>query len=162
MQDIFNAIVALTDTFCTAHLDNEYARLARQATAALCRQRPSPLTTGNVQTWACGIVYALGSVNFLFDKTQTPSMSAAELCAAFGVSKSTGAAKSKVVRDALAMYQMDPRWYCPSKMEDNSLAWMITVNGFIVDARHMPRDIQEAAYAKGLIPYLPEQRSGRG
>ncbi len=162
MQDTFNATVALTGTFCTAHLDEEYAHLARQATAALCRKRPSPLATGRVQTWACGIVYALGFVNFLFDKTQTPSMRAAELCAAFGVSQSTGAAKSKAVRDALAMSQMDARWYRPSKMEDNSLAWMIMVDGFIVDARHLPRDLQEAAYAKGLIPYLSEPRSRHG
>jgi hypothetical protein len=84
-------------------------------------------------------------------------MGAAELCAAFGISKSTGAAKSKVVRDALDMVQMDPRWYRPSKMEDNTLAWMIMVDGLIVDARHLPRKVQEAAYAKGLIPYLPEQ-----
>jgi hypothetical protein len=69
-------------------------------------------------------------------------MTAADLCAAFGVSKSTGAAKAKTVRDALHMSQMDPRWYRPSKMEDNSLAWMIMVNGFIVDVRSMPRDIR--------------------
>jgi len=162
MQDTFNALVALTDTFCKAHLDEEYAHLARQATAALCRQRPSPLATGHVQTWACGIVYALGSVNFLFDKSQTPSMSAAELCAGFGVSKSTGSAKAKAVREALDMRQMDPRWYRPSKMEDNSLAWMIMVNGFVVDVRSMPRDIQEAAYEKGLIPYLPGSQPRQG
>jgi hypothetical protein len=158
MQDTFNAIVALTDAVCTAHLDGEYAQLARQATAALCRQRPSPLAAGQLKTWACGIVYALGFVNFLFDKSQTPSMNAAELCAAFGVSKSTGAAKAKAVREALGMSQMDPQWYRPSKMERNSLAWMIMVNGLIVDVRSMPRDIQEAAYAKGLIPYLPGAR----
>jgi len=57
MQETFNAIVALTDAFCRAHLDEEYAQLARQATAALCRKRPSPLATGNPKTWACGIVY---------------------------------------------------------------------------------------------------------
>ena len=66
MQETFNAIVALTDAFCQTHLDEEYTQLARQATAALCCKRPSPLTTGNVKTWACGIVYALGSANFLF------------------------------------------------------------------------------------------------
>jgi hypothetical protein len=69
-------------------------------------------------------------------------MTAADLCAAFGVSKSTGAAKAKTVRDALQMSQMDPRWYRPRKMEDNSLAWIIMVNGFIVDVRSMPRDIR--------------------
>ena len=84
------------------------------------------------------------------------------LCAAFGVSKSTGAAKAKAVREALGISQMDPRWYGPSKMESNSLAWMILVNGFIVDVRSMPRDIQEAAYATGLIPYLPEAQPRQG
>jgi hypothetical protein len=49
MQDTFNAIVALTDTVCTAHLDQEYAHLARQTTAALCRQCPSPLAMGRVR-----------------------------------------------------------------------------------------------------------------
>jgi hypothetical protein len=155
MEATFNAIVALTDAFCRAYLDEEYAQLARQATAALCRKRPSPLATGHLHTWACGIVYALGSVNFLFDKSQTPSLSAADLCAGFRVSKSTGSAKAKTVRDALGMGQMDPQWYRPSKMEDNPLAWMILVNGFAVDVRQMPRDIQEIAYEKGLIPYLP-------
>jgi Domain of unknown function (DUF6398) len=74
MQETFTAIVALTDAFCAAHLDEEYARLVRQAAAALCRQRPSPLATGHPQTWACGIVYAVGSVNFLFDKSQVRTL----------------------------------------------------------------------------------------
>jgi len=158
MQATFDAIVALTDAFCRARLDEEYAQLARQATAALCRKRPSPLATGNPKTWACGIVYALGSANFLFDKSQTPTMRAAELCAGFGVSQSTGSAKAKAIRDTLGMGQMDPQWYRPSKMEDNPLAWMILVNGFAVDVRQMPRDIQEIAYEKGFIPYLPGAR----
>jgi hypothetical protein len=39
------------------------------------------------------------------------------------------------------------------------MAWMIMVNGLIVDARSLPRLIQEEAYAKGLIPYIPGDRS---
>jgi len=158
MEETFNTIVALTDAFCRAHLDEEYAQLARQATAALCRKRPSPLATGNPKTWACGIVYALGSANFLFDKSQTPTMRAAELCAGFDVSQSTGSAKAKVVRDVLGMGQMDPQWCRPSKMEDNPLAWMIMVDGFVVDVRRMSRAVQEVAYEKGLIPYIPGEK----
>lgn len=89
MQPIFDEIMALTDPFCKKHLDEEYAQLARQAAAALCRKRPSPLMSGGVNSWACGIVYALGFVNFLFDKSQDPHTSSAELCEWFGVSKST-------------------------------------------------------------------------
>jgi hypothetical protein len=38
------------------------------------------------------------------------------------------------------------------------MAWMISVNGFIVDARRLSREIQEVAYEKGLIPYIPADR----
>ena len=158
MQPTFDAIVALTDEFCTPHLNQEYAQLARQATAALCRKRPSPLLQGRTNTWACGVVYALGFVNFLFDRSQELSMSALDLCQGFGVSKSAGAAKAKVVRDTLGMVQLDPNWCLPSKMDDNPLAWMIMVDGFIIDARSLSRDIQELAYEKGLIPYVPATR----
>ena len=85
-------------------------------------------------------------------------MRATELCAGFGVSQSTGSAKAKVVRDALGMGQMDPQWYRPSKMEDNPLAWMIMVDGFVVDVRRMSRTVQEIAYEKGLIPYIPGEK----
>ncbi len=35
--------------------------------------------------------------------------------------------------------------------------WLIMVNGFIVDARSMPREVQEMAFQKGLIPYMPDE-----
>jgi hypothetical protein len=158
MREKFEAIVAVTDAVCREHLNAEFSQLARQATAALCRKRPSPLASGRTNSWACGIVYALGFVNFMFDRSQEYYVSAADLCAAFGVAKSTGYAKSKVVRDTLNMVQMDPNWYLPSKMDENVMAWMIMVNGLIVDVRSMSREVQEIAYEKGLIPYIPGER----
>lgn len=38
------------------------------------------------------------------------------------------------------------------------MAWLISVNGFIVDARNLPREVQEIALAKGLIPYNPDDQ----
>jgi len=52
---------------------------------------------------------------------------------------------------------MDPLWTLPSRMERNTLAWQVMLNGFIVDARRLPRPLQEEAYRKGLIPYLPPE-----
>lgn len=158
MQQIFDSIVSLTDDFCKQYLNNEYLQLARQATAALCRKRPSPLVRGNTNTWASGIIYALGYVNFLFDPSQTPHMNATNLCDGFRVSKSTGSSYSKKVRDALKMYQLDPTWCLPSKLDDNPMAWTIMYNGFMVDARSLPREIQEIAFLKGLIPYIPADK----
>lgn len=160
IQATFDAVVALTDEFCREHLTEEYRQLARQVAATLCRKRPAPLARGDLNTWACGIIYALGFVNFLFDRSQNPSMGGAELCARFGISKSTGAAKAKAVRDLLKMGQLDPHWCLPSKLEDNPLAWMIRFNGIVMDARQMPLAIQEIAYKKGLIPYVPSKKEG--
>jgi hypothetical protein len=62
-------------------------------TAALCRKRPSPLVSGQPRTWACGIVYVLGQINFLTHPSTQPFMTTADLCARFGVGQSTASAK---------------------------------------------------------------------
>ncbi len=151
----FNSIVELTDEFARQHLNDEYAQLIREATAALCRKRPSPLDKGQAKTWACGISHAIGMVNFLFDSSQTPHISAREIYRWFGVADSTGQSKSKLVRDTLKMRQLDPDWCLPSKVEDNPFIWILTVNGFIMDIRDAPLGAQVEAYQKGLIPYIP-------
>lgn len=155
LQVKYDEIVALTDTFCQRHLNEEYRDLCRLMAARLCRKRPSPVTTGKTNTWACGIVYSVGRVNFLFDKSQTPHMRADELCQHFGLSPKTGSAKSTAIMELLKSGQMDPHWTLPNRMGDNSMAWLIQVNGLIVDARHAPREIQEEAFRRGMIPYLP-------
>lgn len=151
MQAKFEEITRVTDTFCTKHLNEEYAQLCRQLTAALCRKRPSPLATGKTNTWACGIIHAIGMVNFLYDPSQTPHMKASEIYEQFGVSSSTGAAKSKQIRGLMKMFPTNPHWCLPSKINNNVMAWMISVNGLLIDARTAPRPIQEEAFRKGLI-----------
>jgi hypothetical protein len=47
-------------------------------------------------------------------------------------------------------------------MDQNPLAWMISIDGFVLDARHVPRHIQEEAFQKGLIPYIPEEAGRPG
>ena len=55
--------------------------------------------------------------------------------------------------------QLDPEWTLPSKMDDNPMAWMLEVNGFLMDVRRAPRELQEAAFKKGFIPYIPADRA---
>jgi len=157
----YEAIIALTDALCREKLNDEYAQLCREMTATLARKRPSPLVTGHVGTWACAIAYTVGAVNFLFDKTQAPHLRADELCAWFGMSKSTGGNKSTQLKRILNIGMMDPHWTLPSHMENNFMAWNVMVNGLIVDARRLPRHLQEEAYRKGLIPYLPPEKDNQ-
>jgi Domain of unknown function (DUF6398) len=89
MQPRYDEIVALTDSFCLEKLNAEYAELSRKMAAALARKRPSPLASGQARTWACAVVYTLGQINFLSDRSFEPAMSMAALCAGFGVGSST-------------------------------------------------------------------------
>ena len=153
MRPVYHEIIGLTDAFCAAHLNDEYAGVCRALAAKLSRKRPSPLEGGRVTTWAAAIVHTIGRVNFLFDRSQTPHMRADDLAKQFGLSQSTVGNKSKQIMDVLKIGLMDPEWTLPSRIDDNPMVWMITVNGLILDARYVPREIQEAAYRKGLIPY---------
>ena len=158
MQATYDAVVHLTDEVCDRHLNAEYRELARAMTAALCRKRPSPLASGQSRTWACAILYELGRVNFLSDRASQPYMTLAELRAAFGVSQGTASAKARVIEDALRIRLFDPEWTLPSLRDQNPLVWMAEVDGLLVDLRQMPREVQEIAFEKGMIPYIPADR----
>ena len=41
--------------------------LCRELAATLARKRPSPLLSGQLESWACGIIRTIGWVNFLGD-----------------------------------------------------------------------------------------------
>jgi hypothetical protein len=157
MRATHDAVVDLTDAFCRDHLNAEYAALCRKLSATLSRKRPSPLSRGDVRSWACGIVHVLGRVNFLFDRTQTPHVSQGDLMRLFGVSASTATSRSRLIARLLNMIPLDPRWSLPSKLDDNPLAWFVEIDGFVADARDLPRPLQEEAHRRGLIPYVPKQ-----
>ena len=155
MQPAYDAVTALTDAFCRDRPTSEYGDLARTMAAALARKRPSPLASGQPRTRACGVIYVLGQLNFLTDRSTQPHMAMADVCAAFGVGQSTAASKAKAIRDALNCNRTDPKWMLRSLVARNPLIWMAQVNGLLVELREMPREVQEIAFEKGMIPYIP-------
>ena len=126
--------------------------------AALCRKRPSPLAQGQPRTWAYGIIYTLGQLNFLSEKKSQPYMTMAEVCAGFSVGQSTTSAKARAISDALHTNRMDPTWMLQSFVDRNPLVWIVKVNGMLVDISEMPREVQVIASEKGIVPYIPADR----
>jgi hypothetical protein len=161
MLPVYEKIVALTDDVCDRHLNPEYRDMARAMAGALCWKRPSPLSSGQLRIWACGIVYVLARINFLGEKSSSPHMTTADLCAAFGVGETAAFAKARIVEKTLGARAFNRLWTLPSLAEMNPLVWMAEVNGLIVDLRHMSREAQESALAKGMIPYIPRDRQRR-
>jgi hypothetical protein len=158
VREVLTVIVSMINDFCRQHLNEEYADLCRNLAEKLARKRPSPLISGKPNTWACGIVRTIGWVNYLDDRTSQPHMKLTAIDKAFGVGESTGQGKSKQIRKLLKIHSFDPHWTLPSRMDDNPLIWMLEVNGFMMDIRQCPREAQEIAFQKGLIPYIPADR----
>ncbi len=105
MEATYQAVVALTDALCQEHLDDEYRALARVMAAALARKGPRPPASGQVRSWACGIVYSLGPLIFRSDRTSQQTMMMAEVCARFGGRAEHGHGH---VADHLRTHRMDP------------------------------------------------------
>jgi hypothetical protein len=152
-------IASIITDFCNTHLNEEYTEVSLRLLEKLRRKRPSPLLKGRTNTWACGIVYSIGSTNFLFDKTQTPHMRASELASHFGISQSTAGSKSGEICKIFNITRFDPKWTLPSMLADNPFVWMFeTKNGFVFDARNASRETQEQLLEAGMIPFIPPPR----
>ena len=160
MQAKFDSISQATDAFSSQYLNDEYKHLIRQVLAALSRKRPSPLLKGKDNSWAAGVVHAVGMTNFLFDPEQSPHCQSADIHAFFGVSGSNIQSKSKEIRDLLGMGPMALDWCLPSHMAANPLVWMLQVNGVVMDIRDLPLEAQQIAFDQGLIPYIPALKAG--
>jgi Domain of unknown function (DUF6398) len=100
MRQRYEAVTGITDEFCRQHLNDEYANLSRKMAADLCDEEPSPLESGRERSWAAGIVYALGRVNFLSDDSIEPHMTMSELCEKIGVSQGNASSKSRDMEEA--------------------------------------------------------------
>ena len=143
------------DVFCDELLNEEYAEMCRKMVKKLSRKRPLPFLRGRFKTWLCGIIRTIGTINFLQDSSFEPYMKSSDIDKVCGVSRSTGQKRSKQIRDLLKIRELDPEWTLPSLLDQNPMVWMLEVNGFIMDARTAPREIQQAAFEQGLIPYTP-------
>jgi len=162
MAEKFAAITALTDAFCAQHLNEEYRQLIHRVVGALARKRPSPLSSGKESVWAAAAVHAVGRVNFLDDPTQTPHCKSKVIYAFFGIAESTGQNKSKAIRDALKMGSLTHEWTLPSRLADSPMIWMLQVNGLVMDIRSAPLELQQIAFEKGLIPFIPAEHPETG
>ncbi|MFM7550486.1 MAG: DUF6398 domain-containing protein [Cyanobacteriota bacterium] len=158
LQPKVESLMTAIDGFCSSHLNDEYRQLIHAAVAALARKRPSPLLGGREPSWCAGVVHAIGDANFLFDKSQTPHCKPALIYEHFGISAGTGLVHSKKVRDLLRISPFSPHWTLPSQLDDSPMAWMVEVDGFILDMRSLPLEVQVEACAKGLIHYVPALR----
>ena len=106
VSKVKETLLDLTARFCQDHLDEEYHQLCVKLIEKLARKRPPPFLRGKPENWSAGIINALGTINFLFDKSFGPYVAASDIAAYFGVAPSTMAQKSKVIREMFKMNRL--------------------------------------------------------
>jgi len=67
-----NQIQNLIKEFCTQKLDDDYFELSERLLSKLGRKRDVPFISGKIEIWAAAVIHALGTINFLFDKSFEP------------------------------------------------------------------------------------------
>lgn len=155
LKQTVGEIAAFTDQLCAQRLDAEYADLCRRLIGKLARKRPTPLVRGAPRIWAAGVLYAVGRVNFLFDRSQPIHLSGDELAALTAVPKTTMANKATRICELVALGPLDFEFSRRDLLQRNPFAWLVEVNGIPVDARWLPPELQAEARRRGLIPDLP-------
>ena len=124
-------IIRLAKSFCSEKLNEEYAVLAEKLICKLGRKRNVPFVTGKTEIWAAAVIHALGSINFLFDKSFDPYVSIDDINSFFGTKKTTTGNKSREIRDLLNLGYWDNEFSTKRMSGSNPFAKMAMVNGFI-------------------------------
>ena len=158
MRPIYGELSEMISDYCGRSLSEDYRTLCLRLLEKLCRKRPSPLLHGRRNTWAAGIVYAIAANNLIFDKSMPIHRTADELSRPFGLAPATASAKAAEIRRLVRLSPLDAQWLLPELIEDSPALWMLSWNGFIVDARDLPPEIQREAARMGLIPDAPAMK----
>lgn len=136
-------LLDLTGAFCSQQLDDEYFQLCEKLILKLGRERDVPFKRGKIEIWAAAIVYAIGSINFLFDKSFEPYMPAEQISEYFGTKNATVSNKARQIKDMFGLWHFSPEFSTQHMNESNPFNDMVMVDGLIVPLSSIPENLQE-------------------
>jgi len=136
-------LLEMTGSFCSQHLDEDYFMLCEKLIKKLGRKREVPFKRGKLEVWAAAVIYAIGSVNFLFDKSFEPFMSPKQISEHFGTKNATVSNKARQIKDMLKIRLFSPEFSTQNMQDSNPFNEMVMVDGFIVQLDTLPAEAQK-------------------
>jgi len=91
-------------SFCKEFLNEEYEMLSIKVIDKLSKKYKM---NGKINIWAAAIIYSLGQINFLFDKSLKTNIEKSAICNYFNVKIDTVSQKAKSIRNILNMHYYD-------------------------------------------------------
>lgn len=107
IKELEEKLIELTQIFCDKKLDSDYKHLCEKLIRKLGRKRDVPFQRGKIEIWAAAVIHALGSINFLFDKSFKPYMTADQISEYFGAKNPTVSNKAREIKDMLYLGYYD-------------------------------------------------------
>lgn len=137
-------IVKMVSAFCDEKIDKEYKGLCVKMVNKLYRKKGSPLGRGDLCVWAASVVYTVGSINFLFDKSFEPYIKSNEIHDYFGTKSSTVSAKSRLIRGLLNVSPVFDTEYTTAYMQyNNPFNQIFMMDDFFVSVDSLPDELQQ-------------------
>ena len=136
-------LLELTKGFCDIYLDDDYLQLSHKLIKKLGRKRDVPFQRGKLEIWASAVIHALGTINFLFDKSFEPYSTPDQICDYFGTKKSTVSNKGAQIRELLKISYFDPDFSTNRMAQNNPMNKLVMVDGFLVPLNSIPPNLQE-------------------
>jgi hypothetical protein len=143
IKELEEKLIELTQVFCDQKLDSDYKHLCEKLIRKLGRKRDVPFQRGKIEIWAAAIIYALGSINFLFDKSFKPYVTADQISEYFDTKNSTVSNKAREIKDMLNLWHFSPEFSTKKMIEDNPFNNLVMVDGFIVLLDTLPPILQK-------------------
>jgi tetratricopeptide (TPR) repeat protein len=128
-----NQMLNMVESFCNEHLNEEYAELSMNLVKKMGRKHDVPFKRGKLEIWASATIYAIAQINFLFDKSFKPYVTADDICDYFKTKKSTVGDKARTIRNMFNMDYYDNEFSTELMKNNNPYEKLaITDEGFIV------------------------------
>ncbi|TSI04517.1 hypothetical protein FJQ64_14200 [Lysinibacillus sp. BW-2-10] len=125
-------LMQLTKEFSQQYLNEEYDCVIEKLISKMARKREVPFVTGKIEIWAAAVIHALGTINFLFDKSSVPYVSVNEITQFFGTKQSTTTQKSKRIRDMFKISYFDSEFSTKTVDQHNPFHNLVTIDGLLV------------------------------
>lgn len=139
------ALLELTGAFCAQKLDDQYFSLCEKLIKKMGRKREVPFKRGKLEIWAAAVIKAIGSINFLFDRSFEPYISSKEINDHFGTKSTTVTNKARAIKDMFDLWYYSPEFSTGHMQQNNPFNNLVMVDDMILPIDNLPEDMQRIA-----------------
>ena len=102
-DEVHERIVEMIGEFSEEYLDGEYKELGIKLADRLAQTEGISFKDDTAENWACAIIFAVGQLNFLFERISDPYVTRDGLCHHFSASRTRITNKAKDIRRRLEL-----------------------------------------------------------